>query len=1197
MRWYYIVRFKKHIVLGLTLLVSYSSFAQLNVYNIQTITANQLVDQLVGSGVTWYNASFTGSSNGSSSGNFGLFSNGSSVIGISDGIVMSTGNVMGINHANWYSDYSWYNGGNSDADLNTISSPTYDVATLQFDFIPESDYIEFRYVFASEEYNEYVGSAYNDVFAFFITSLDVDGYSYNKKNIALIPFTATPVSINTVNNGSNSAYYIDNTSGVRTIEYDGLTRVLTAKVYVAPCKHYRMKLCLGDVGDQIYDSGVMLEANSFSSPVVNNATVTYSNLAMGGGTNMVEGCSNGIVQLFLNTPTPTNRTIPIVLSGTAVYGTDYTISPGTYTAPNMFYATVPAGQSSVTITIFPISDGLTEGSESVVMDIQTNVCPPASYLNGSSNILDDAMVFTITSVANPAGTVITNPADGTAWGKGGGTITVRNASWPMCTNWGITSILTNAINITNPVISTNLTYSAAAPTNLANGDICLTANTRMYYLNAAGTAWIDNYNVPVRLRISLRTPGGAAIPVESMTYLGNTYLMVKAQDINVNLYFEAYGPNDAMWGTVDAGGNNANYANTWAGILNVYNALHTNGSVTPAITNFTHGFYDINAGAIVSANTPVCLGDPINLFGSIGTCKSLSYQWIGPNSYTSSDQNPVINNSSTAMAGTYTFAGSGSVCYGINATTVSITTPSTTGLVGGDFYWSGRNTADWNANNNWLYFDGSAFSLPATVPASTNNVMIRSFSTCVHNEPTISSAQAYCKNLTVESPLTLTITNNQTLNSYGNWINNSIVTCVSETTVKFLGGSIQNIQGSSYTSFYNAQVNGSGVAANRDFSILGILTLTSGHFDLKDYEVSLETTGSVSGENINSRIRATNGAGTEGAGTGIIYIKCDNPSGNVAGLGLDFTPSSALGTDITIRRGCQALQGSGSYTGNYSIFRYYAINPVLGTSGISLNVNQFKYWGGASNPELNGHLENELQMFQRVQYWNGNTNPVFWEPRAGTVTIASDYVTSTTTSANQMLNYILITLGSTTKPLPVELNIFNGNCSSQGNYLFWQTSSETNNYGFWIERSDDALSWSSVAFVDGNGSTNSIHNYSYLYIRFSPISFYRLKQIDFNGNFSYSYIINVNCNEHNNEDIIPVYQEHGHIVFDIYGKAEKIYIVDIINILGQKLFSQMIYLNESNILLQPDILFSKGLYCVTLSSDNDIISNKSFVYN
>lgn len=1159
-------------------------FAQLSVSNLNA-TANQLVEELVGTGITWFNATFTGSSNGSSASNRGFFSNGNTVIGINNGIILSTGNVLAAAQTNQWDNYTWVNNLAGDATLNTISSPTYDAAVLQFDFVPQSNYIEFRYVFASEEYPEFVGDIYNDVFAFFVTSLESDGYGYSNYNIALIPGSGAPVSINTVNQNTNSTYYIDYDYPNAPFEYDGLTRVLTARCNVTPCKSYRMKIAIADVSDFYYDSAVMLEANSFSSPVVNQVSITYSNPAVGGGNQMVEGCSNGIISLNLSTITPFDRTIPIILGGTATYGTDYFISPGSFTSPNIWNVTIPAGQSSVVLTVTPYTDGITEGTETITMQIQANLCPPYTYISGSSNILDDATSFSFNSTAIPPGVVVTNPSNGTSWGRTGGTITFRSTSWPTCINWGINAILANAVNSSTLYFDAVNTY-----TNLTNGEMCFVGSVPIRYINTAGSYVTNSLNV--RMRIQLRTfPGNAPIPIEKLDYMGNSYLLIKAQqDFDVFIIFEAYGPNDAMWFT--------SYANNWAGLITIYDNLHTDPSLSLQ-TNFNHSFYNIDAGLVVTSNNPVCIGDSIQLDANTGTCKTINYSWTGPNGFTSSLQNPTITDALVANAGTYNVVAYDRICYGTGSTNVSIITPPTTGLINTDYIWTGRVSSEWNNISNWISYNGTNFVKPTSVPTPSNNVFFKSYSNCVAYNPTISTIDGNCKKITIESPIILTITNNKNLNVYGDWVNNSSVICASGTSVNFLGNTRQYIQGTSQTSFANVTINntGGGIVADRNFNILGTLNMVLGHLDLKEYVVDLRTTGTVINESENSRIRATDASWNDGNGNGYIMAKRNNPSGNVAGLGLDFTPSVMLGNDIYIRRGHIKLQGSGSYLGNYSIFRYYAIYPIPSASGINLTINQFKYWGGNTNPELNGHTESDLKMFQQVQYWNGNTNPIFWEPRNTNVFVASDYVYSTTTSNPIMLDYILVTLASNSKPLPVELFDFKGICDTLGNYLYWQTASEVNNYGFYVEQSSDAENWNTITFVPGNGNSNSvIQYYTTDFSPHYPITYYRLKQVDINGNSTYSHIISVFCKDETlqQEDIKPIYIGNNDIEFEVIGIPEKEYNLKILNVLGQPIAFKSFKLNSISEIIKLNDKLASGIYYVSLNTHKKVIT-KSFV--
>ena len=99
-----------------------------------------------------------------------------------------------------------------------MGASTFDAAVLEFDFVPTTSQVQFNYVFSSEEYNEFVNLGFNDVFGFFV----------NGTNCALVGEPPVPVSIDTINGGSNASLYIDNTGGQLETEMDGLMVALTA---------------------------------------------------------------------------------------------------------------------------------------------------------------------------------------------------------------------------------------------------------------------------------------------------------------------------------------------------------------------------------------------------------------------------------------------------------------------------------------------------------------------------------------------------------------------------------------------------------------------------------------------------------------------------------------------------------------------------------------------------------------------------------------------------------------------------------------------------------------------------------------------------------------------------------------------------------------------------------------------------------
>jgi hypothetical protein len=138
-----------------------------------------------------------------------------------------------------------------DADLSGLAGyPTYDASSYQVTVIPSTSTLHVRYVFASEEYPEFVGSQYNDVMAVYV----------NGKNCAFVPGSSTPVAINTINAGTNSQHYVDNSAGAAgySTTMDGLTKPLTCTVKVSPGVPVTVHIAVADTSDGVYDSAVAL---------------------------------------------------------------------------------------------------------------------------------------------------------------------------------------------------------------------------------------------------------------------------------------------------------------------------------------------------------------------------------------------------------------------------------------------------------------------------------------------------------------------------------------------------------------------------------------------------------------------------------------------------------------------------------------------------------------------------------------------------------------------------------------------------------------------------------------------------------------------------------------------------------------------------------------------------------------------------
>lgn len=215
---------------------------------------------LLGEGMEYRNVEYVGYDRA-----LGYFENGiNSGLGIDKGIILSSGVASGCKGPNDTESFTSGRGGAGSALLDKIAGvKTIDAAVLEFEFKPQTSHVQFRYVFSSEEYMEWVDRGFNDVFGFFVSGPGITG----EKNVALVPGSDSIVSIDNINKKRNGKYYIgnDDQESLRysLLQHDGQTVVLTADIFAIPCEWYKIKLAIADVGDPDKDSWVFLEARSF----------------------------------------------------------------------------------------------------------------------------------------------------------------------------------------------------------------------------------------------------------------------------------------------------------------------------------------------------------------------------------------------------------------------------------------------------------------------------------------------------------------------------------------------------------------------------------------------------------------------------------------------------------------------------------------------------------------------------------------------------------------------------------------------------------------------------------------------------------------------------------------------------------------------------------------------------------------------
>ncbi len=151
--------------------------------------------------------------------------------------------------------------GDAQLDLVFANEPSKDATALVFEFVPDSSFITFEFVFASEEYTEYVDDGFNDIFAFFVNGQNV--------NHAVVGPGNEPVSVDSINPqpNANPQLYVDNESPPvpQRTESDGYTTVLTSYAPVNAGVANTLKLVIADRGDWILDSWVLVRAGSMTT--------------------------------------------------------------------------------------------------------------------------------------------------------------------------------------------------------------------------------------------------------------------------------------------------------------------------------------------------------------------------------------------------------------------------------------------------------------------------------------------------------------------------------------------------------------------------------------------------------------------------------------------------------------------------------------------------------------------------------------------------------------------------------------------------------------------------------------------------------------------------------------------------------------------------------------------------------------------
>jgi hypothetical protein len=598
-----------------------------------------------------------------------------------------------------------------------------------------------------------------------------------------------------------------------------------------------------------------------------------------------------------------------------------------------------------------------------------------------------------------------------------------------------------------------------------------------------------------------------------------------------------------------------------------------------------------NPTSIISDNSIVCVGTTVtlNANGVVGN----AYWFI--NSCGTTDEvgiGETINVTPNETTTYYVRNNNGLWSNECASITITVNMPNPTIIVGendaqvGDFIWNGLINSDWNESGNWYVKTNTGYTLSTTAPNLLDNVFIvpsyiggncvSTNNTPIVNVLTLGSGNAH--NVYIHHDSELVLDNNTILEVTGDFYSYGQLISGENSTVKFNGNdnTVVFITNPESNKLYNIEISknnsNSEVQLESDIYVENRVRFESGNIRLNQLTLDLGSTGFFDNESENS------------------YAYCDCPTAkikrrilipannqiNAGNLGLSIKPQVDMGY-VLVERFHQKIEDPINNM-SQSIVRYYSVKDVDGGSvenNGSLNAEIIFHY---LNAELEG-LNGSLSLFHK------QTEQSFWSEYGG----VHDPFNKTVTYVD-FQSFSFVTLGPSGTALPVTLTSFTTNCNGEKVNINWTTSTEYNSSHYSLQNSRDGENWVEVAKIQSAGTTNQTTNYSYQDKSFGGISYYRLVQVDFDGQFEIFGPISVNCEIDINNIIIYPNPSSNTISIQMINQLDETMDLTILDFNGKIIFEKTI---STQIIEQIDLKdYMNGVYIFIFSSLNQTYTTK-----
>ena len=429
-------------------------------------------------------------------------------------------------------------------------------------------------------------------------------------------------------------------------------------------------------------------------------------------------------------------------------------------------------------------------------------------------------------------------------------------------------------------------------------------------------------------------------------------------------------------------------------------------------------------------------------------------------------------------------------------------------------------------------------------------------------------------------------------------------------TVVFNGTGIQTIGGTATTTFYNLTFNndpsvaGNITLATNDYITTNQITMTQGIINLNSRSLTLGATGTASTLSQSANTWLYGGTFKR---HWLNATAISSTSGNFYGLFPmgESTAStySPLEINSTVSPGSNGIF-SVIYTpspGNTT-----DLNPVYNDAGTNIQ----RIVNSSFNASLSGiasgtyninatmtglNAAGALGDIRLAIFTGGTTASTVGTHAVTTGTVTNPTAKRTGVSAANLTNdFRLATSNKGVTPLPVTLLYFDATPNGDHVDINWSTASEINNDYFLVQRSKNNIDFENIQQVDGAGNSIVIRKYSAIDDKpYNNISYYRIKQVDYDGAYHLSKIVSVNFD---NDNMFKVYPSPSSGIFQVSfnsPKGEEILLV-VCNLLGQVYYSKGFIVDE-NFFVQSLDLSEKlppGVYMVIASTDQQVFSKK-----